>query len=116
MVPGNRPGSPFLHRRALVLRLSQQSVKIEKVADIASKSSGDEYWSFELPPKKGTDCWDLYISRDETKVRAIKPTQSSNEDFFIGRLSLQKLGTWDQILRRRGKLDKVYIAKPQRFQ
>ena len=51
---------------------------------------------------------------DETKIEAIGPAANVPEGvFYMGRLNLQKLGLRDRILRRKGKLNRVYIAKPR---
>ncbi|EMR67750.1 hypothetical protein MGN70_009960 [Eutypa lata] len=96
---------------ALVLDLLQQSISIKKDKD-EIENSGSEYWVVNLPEFAQRDCWDLYMTHNESTVSAIDPTSKHSKDgFFVGRLNLQKLGSKGHRLRKRGKLNMVYIPK-----
>lgn len=52
------------------------------------------------------------MTHNESTVSAIDPTSKHSKDgFFVGRLNLQKLGSKGHRLRKRGKLNMVYIPK-----
>ncbi|KAI1404552.1 hypothetical protein F4819DRAFT_483507 [Hypoxylon fuscum] len=98
---------PHLENRTLVYdpRLAQVTIK---------KTNGSKYWQLDLkdPTKEDLDCWDLFIDSNGEKTWAQKPGQIPN-GYFIARLNLRTLGITGKLFRRYGKLQTIYILKPE---
>ncbi|KAI2641881.1 hypothetical protein GGS26DRAFT_586274 [Hypomontagnella submonticulosa] len=104
---------PHLENRTLVYdpRIAQVSIKKTKKV----KNDRYNYWELSLiePTKGGLDCWDLFMDKDGEKTWAQRPEDIPNDGYFIARLNLRTLGILGRFYRKYGKLQTVYILKPE---
>lgn len=72
-----------------------------------------EFWEIEIPDRSNIkpDCWDLFMNKDGTYVRAESPDYRPVDEYFLGSLNLQKLGYRHRRQRQKGNLAHVYIYK-----
>ncbi|KAI0379888.1 hypothetical protein F5Y04DRAFT_282362 [Hypomontagnella monticulosa] len=107
--------SPFWHldNRTLVYDPRIARVSIEKTNKV--KNGPYKYWELSInePKKADLDCWDLFIDNDGEKTWAQRPEDTPNDGYFIARLNLRTLGMLGRLYRKRGKLQTIYILKPE---
>lgn len=59
------------------------------------------------------DCWDIFLDSNGEEISARKPDEEIPKDgYLIARLNLQALGVKGRFLRRRGKLQKLKVLRP----
>ncbi|KAI2470334.1 hypothetical protein F4781DRAFT_391303 [Annulohypoxylon bovei var. microspora] len=104
---------PHLENRALVYNPRVARVTIKK--DSTVKKQANKYWELSLlePTKENLDCWDIFIDSSEDTTWAQKAEEIPKDGYFIARLNLQTLGIKGRLFRKYGKLQTVYILKPE---
>ncbi|KAI1214873.1 uncharacterized protein F4807DRAFT_404863 [Annulohypoxylon truncatum] len=104
---------PRLANRALVYNPRIARVTIKK--DSTVKNGVHKYWELSLnePTKESLDCWDLFMDSNGKETWAEKAEEIPQDGYFIARLDLRTLGIKGRLFRKYGKLQTVYILKPE---
>ncbi|KAI1477213.1 hypothetical protein F4774DRAFT_205619 [Daldinia eschscholtzii] len=109
----NRILRPCLQSRALVYDLEVAQVTIQKTSKL--KDDPHKYWQLPLNESAGEDldCWDVFMDRNGETTWVQKPGTIPKDGYFIARLNLRTLGVKGRFFRRHGKLQTIYILKPE---
>ncbi|KAI8953191.1 hypothetical protein F4801DRAFT_537744 [Xylaria longipes] len=101
-----------LKRRAVVYDTTFNSCSIK--IDDKIKENYEDYWSFQLGPRKTrADSWDLFLDEETDRITAVGPDLPRRDGALVAGLRLRKLGVWGRILRKTGVLSTGYIVRPE---